>query len=76
MTGTAITHSAESFTQQGAWRHGLRYGVSASVGPLTRRSITGFARKTTPFTANERETLLQISQHMHEICDIALRAKA
>lgn len=46
--------------------YGLTYGMVASHGPITSRSIVGLARGDREFTLAEMRTVAEITQHLHE----------
>jgi len=48
---------------------GLAYGVSVSYGPVTSRTITGFARPDREFTDSEIEELSEIVKELHHLTE-------
>jgi LuxR family transcriptional regulator len=49
-----------------AAEYGLKYGVAVSCGPLSSRSIGGFARKDREFTDAEMRTIEETVRLLHE----------
>ena len=49
--------------------HGLQYGMIASIGPMSSRTIAGAARSDREFSDEEMEHVYRIVQRMHDLSE-------
>jgi LuxR family transcriptional regulator len=49
--------------------YGLNYGMIASIGPMSSRTITGASRSDREFTDDEMEHIHRIVQRMHDLSE-------
>lgn len=49
--------------------HGLVYGMIASLGPMSSRTITGASRADREFTVEEMDHIFRIVQRMHDLTE-------